>query len=364
MKALPFGRSAEESTSRRQERNQALIGGVSIVVLTLIGLTAFYSDDLPIIGGGTTYTADFTESAGLISGTEVRAAGVKIGTVKEVGLDGDHVRVRFRVKDAWIGDQSTVSIRIKTLLGSKYLAVDPLGAKDQDPATPIPTTRTSSPYDINQVFDQLANTVSQIDTTKLADALGTLADTFADSPQNVRSALQGLSALSKTISSRDQELAHLLANTQEISKTFADRNDQVQKLLNDGGQLLAEIRRRRDAIASLLKGTRDLAAQLTALVDENSAQLRPALEQLDKVNTILQANQDNLSRSLQLAGPYYRLLGNAGGNGRWLDMYTCGLVQQYPYDPDTQKDPNHKGPDDPKIAPPNTGVCQPPGGAK
>jgi phospholipid/cholesterol/gamma-HCH transport system substrate-binding protein len=324
-----------------QERNQAVIGGVSLVVLTLIGLAAFYSDDLPIIGGGTTYTAQFTEAAGLISGTEVRAAGVKIGTVKEVALEADHIRVRFRVKDAWIGDRSTVSIRIKTLLGSKYLAVDPLGTTDQNPNVPITMDRTTSPYDINQVFDQLATTVGEIDTTKLADALGTLADTFADSPQQVRSALQGLSALSKTISSRDEELAHLLANTQQVSRTFADRNDQVAKLLDDGGLLLAEIHKRRDAISDLLTGTRNLAAQLTALVNENSAQLRPALEQLDKVNSVLQRNQDNLTKSLQLAGPYYRLLGNAGGNGRWLDMYVCGLVQQ--------SEPN-----------PDTGDCQPP----
>jgi phospholipid/cholesterol/gamma-HCH transport system substrate-binding protein len=328
-----------------QERNQAVIGGVSLVLLTLIGLAAFYSDDLPIVGGGTTYTAEFAESAGLISGTEVRAAGVKIGTVRSVDLDGDHVQVRFRVRDAWVGDQSTVSIRIKTLLGSKYLAVDPLGTQDQDPEKAIPLARTSSPYDINQVFDQLAHTVSEIDTDKLASALGTLADTFADSPQNIRSALEGLSALSKTISSRDAELAHLLANTQQISRTFANRNDQVEKLLNDGGLLLAEIRKRRDAIASLLSGTRELAAQLTGLVNDNTDQLKPALEELDKVNTILQRNQDNLAKSLALAGPYYRLLGNAGGNGRWLDMYVCGLVEQ--------SEPN-----------PDTGNCMPKGGGK
>jgi phospholipid/cholesterol/gamma-HCH transport system substrate-binding protein len=303
-----------------------MVGSISLVVLTLIGLMAFYSDELPIIGGGRTYTAQFSEAAGLISGTEVRAAGVKIGTVKEVALDGDHVRVRFRVKDAWIGDQSTIAIRIKTLLGSKYLAVDPQGAGEQDPGTPIPMSRTTAPYDINQVFDQLANTVTEIDTTKLADALGVLADTFADSPQEIRSALEGLSALSKTISTRDQELAKLFANTQEISRTFADRNTDVEKLLRNGELLLGEIQKRRDSISSLLAGTRDLAAQLSGLVADNTAQLRPALDQLDRVNEVLQRNRDNLNRSLQLAGPYYRLLGNAGGNGRWMDMYVCGLI--------------------------------------
>ncbi|RSM91835.1 MCE family protein [Kibdelosporangium aridum] len=320
-----------------QERNQVMVGSISLVVLTLVGLMAFYSDELPIIGGGRTYTAHFTEAAGLISGTEVRAAGVKIGTVKEVGLDGDHVRVRFRVKDAWIGDQSRVEIRIKTLLGSKYLAVDPQGSGEQDPGTPIPMSRTTAPYDINQVFDQLATTVTEIDTNKLADALGVLADTFADSPQEIRSALQGLSALSKTISTRDQELAKLFANTQEISRTFADRNADVEKLLRDGELLLAEIHKRRDSISSLLAGTRELAAQLSGLVADNTDRLRSASAQLDRVNAVLQRNRDNLNRSLQLAGPYYRLLGNAGGNGRWMDMYVCGLIT--PPDPADCKPP-------------------------
>ncbi len=40
----------------------------------------FDSDDLPIIGGGTGYTAYFTEAAGLKPGNEVRVAGVKVGT--------------------------------------------------------------------------------------------------------------------------------------------------------------------------------------------------------------------------------------------------------------------------------------------
>ncbi|MBP2325497.1 phospholipid/cholesterol/gamma-HCH transport system substrate-binding protein [Kibdelosporangium banguiense] len=332
-----------------QERNQVMVGSISMIVLTLIGLAAFYSDELPIIGGGTTYTAQFNEAAGLISGTEVRAAGVKIGTVKEVDLEGDHIRVRFRVKDAWIGDRSTVAIRIKTLLGSKYLAVDPQGTAKQDPGKPIPISRTSSPYDINEVFDQLAHTVNEIDTGKLAQALGTLADTFQDSPQQVRSALEGLSALSKTISSRDEELARLFANTQQISQTFADRNSEVEKLLSDGGLLLGEIHKRRDAISSLLDGTRKLSAELTGLVADNTAQLRPALEQLDRVNAVLQRNQDNLNKSLAIAGPYYRMLGNVGGNGRWMDMYVCGLLPPVGSPPDTD---------------PRDGSCMPPKGAK
>ncbi|GAB3487968.1 MCE family protein [Amycolatopsis cihanbeyliensis] len=310
-----------------QERNQATIGVLSIVLLSLIALVTFYSEDLPIIGGGTTYTAHFREAAGLTASTEVRAAGVKVGTVTEVELEGDHVKVAFRVDDAWVGDRTTAEIGIKTLLGSKYLAIDPQGSARQDPDEPIPLERTTTPFDINEVFDQLSATVGDIDTDRLAKSMRVLTETFADSPPHVRSALEGLSALSETIASRDAELAKLLENTRKVSRTFADRKDSVRQLLSDGNLLLAELRARKESISELLSGTRELSAQLRGLVADNSARLRPALEQLDRVNAVLQRNQDELNRSLALAGPYYRLIGNTMGNGRWIDTYLCGLIE-------------------------------------
>jgi phospholipid/cholesterol/gamma-HCH transport system substrate-binding protein len=142
----------------------------------------------------------------------------------------------------------------------------------------------------------------------------------------VRTALTGLSALSKTISSRDEELAKLLANTRAVSTTLADRDAQFETLIADGNTLLAEVDKRRQAISSLLQGTKALAQQLTGLVADNQAQLRPALQHLDNVTTVLQRNQDNLNRALALAGSYYRLLTNATGNGQWVDGYVCGLL--------------------------------------
>ncbi|CAM5680175.1 hypothetical protein SVIOM74S_01099 [Streptomyces violarus] len=72
-----------------------------------------------------------------------RIAGVKVGEVTGVSLDGPHVKVDFKVKDAWIGD-ATVGIALKTLLGEKYLAVDPLGNAPQDPGSRITASRTTS----------------------------------------------------------------------------------------------------------------------------------------------------------------------------------------------------------------------------
>jgi phospholipid/cholesterol/gamma-HCH transport system substrate-binding protein len=302
------------------------LGVVGIVVLAAIGLAVYFSDDLPLIGGGTSYAADFTESGGLVSGDEVRIAGVKVGSVTGVALAGNHVRVGFRVRDAWLGDASTVAIKIKTLLGDKYLSVDPLGARDQDPDRDIPSSRTVAPYDVQQAFGDLATTVGQIDTTQLARSFEAIASTFADTPPQLHAALTGLASLSETIASRDDELTTLLANTRKVTGALADDDSRFQLLLSDGNRLLAELRQRRDVIGSLLTGTQALSTQLSGLVADDSARLRPMLAELDRVTDVLRRNENNLDRALALAGPYYRLVGNTLGNGRWMDAYVCGLI--------------------------------------
>ncbi|XVV03328.1 MCE family protein [Actinosynnema sp. CA-248983] len=310
----------------KPERNPVTIGAVSLTVIALLLLAAFYSDDLPIIGGGTTYQAEFSEAAGLAPSNEVRVAGVKVGKVTDVDLAGDKVLVSFKVKDAWVGDRTTATIRIKTLLGQKFLALDPQGSEPMDPGNPIPRERTLSPYDVQEAFNGLASTVGQIDTKQLADSFQVLTETLDGTKDSVRGALDGLSALSKTISSRDEQLAKLLANTRQVTQTLADRNEQFEKLLADGNLLLGELRKRRDAIGALLSGTRELSKELTGLVADNNAQLKPALEQLDRVATMLQRNQDTLNRSLALMAPFYRVFANTLGNGRWFDTYICGLL--------------------------------------
>lgn len=308
------------------KRNPIATGAISLTLIALLLLAAFYSDDLPIVGGGTSYAADFSEAAGLMPGNEVRVAGVKVGKVTKVRLNGDKVRVTFKVKDAWVGDRTTAMIRIKTLLGQKFLALDPQGSAPLSPGDPIPKERTLAPYDVNEAFNGLATTVGQIDTKQLADSFTVLSDTFKNSPEHVRGALDGLSALSKTISSRDEQLAKLLANTRQLTKTLADRNAEFEKLLADGNLLLGELRKRRESISALLTGTRDLARELSGLVQDNQNQLKPALDQLGRVTTILQRNQDNLDRSLALMAPFYRVFANTLGNGRWFDTYICGLL--------------------------------------
>lgn len=308
-----------------KQRNPVLAGAIGLVLLIGLTLTAVHFEDLPLIGGRT-YSAEFTEAAGLKPDDEVRVAGVKAGEVTGMELEGNRVRVDFRVSDAWLGQRTTASIEIKTLLGQKYLALDPQGDQPLDAAKPIPPERTRTPYDVTEAFNGLASTAGRIDTAQLAESFRVMSETFRGSPAHVRDALDGLSALSRSVSSRDEQLAKLLSNTSQVSKLAADRNGEFQKLITDGNLLLGELRARREAITALLAGTRELSAQLRGVVADNQAQLTPALEKLDRITAMLDRNQHNLAQGLHNLAPFVRVFGNTVGNGPWFDYYMCGLV--------------------------------------
>jgi phospholipid/cholesterol/gamma-HCH transport system substrate-binding protein len=309
-----------------RERNPVTVAIVGLAILALIAAAVYFSSDLPVIGGGTGYTAYFAEAAGLQAGNEVRIAGVTVGQVTGVSLAGDKVAVTFRVKSEWLGNQTTAAIDIKTVLGDKYLALDPHGTAAQDPAQPIPLSRTRSPYDVSQAFSGLGQQISGINTAQLAQSLQTLSSAFATTPPYVRSALRGLAGLSASVAAKDTEVTSLLAGARKVTGTLAAQDARFQALLGDGNLLLAELQQRQAAIHALLVDTQALASQLSGLVNDDQGQLAPALQALNQVTSVLQANQANLAKALALAGPYYRLLGNTIGNGRWFDVYVCGLV--------------------------------------
>lgn len=310
--------------SRR--RSPAVSGALGILVVLLATLSAFFLDSLPIIGAGATYRAEFTEAAGLKPTNEVRIAGVKVGQVTDIELDGDRVLVSFKVKDAWLGNDTSASIQIKTILGQKYLALEPRGTEVLDPDDRIPLSRTVAPYDVIEAFSSAATTLGEIDSEQLATSFDTLSEAFSETPDDIRASLDGVTRLSQTVASRDQELKRLLEATGRTSQILADRNAEFNRLISDGALLIAELNNRQQAISQLLTGTQRLSAELTGLVRDNEATIGPALDQLRGVVQILQDRNADLDRAMKLYEPFVRLYSNVVGNGRWFDQVVVNLI--------------------------------------
>lgn len=304
----------------------ATVGAVGVVVILLLTLGSFQLDSLPVVGAGPKYEAHFSEAAGLSSGNEVRVAGIKVGVVTDVELDGDKVLVGFRAKDAWLGDDTRASIQVKTVLGQKYLALNPAGTGELSRSEPIPLGRTVAPYDVITAFSSAAETLDAIDDVALAESLDTLTDAMQASPEEFRSAVDGVSRLSQTISSRDAELRQLLEATRTSSRILAERNDDFRRLIVGTGQLLGELNERSETLKLVLASTRGLSSELRLFVGENEAEFGPTLDSLDSALEVLTDHEEQLKTSIHNLAPFYRLYANMLGTGRWFDSVVSNLI--------------------------------------
>jgi phospholipid/cholesterol/gamma-HCH transport system substrate-binding protein len=317
-----------------RERNPVIIGAVSLAVIAAFILAAFRAQDLPLIGGGDVYYAAFSESGGLKANDEVRIAGVRVGKVEEVTLEGDHVRVAFRVDSAnEFGTETAAAIKIKTLLGSMYLALQPAGSGQMQEESEIPEERTQSPYDVVEAFSGLAETSEKIDTDQLAKGLTTLADLMRNTPEEFRRALDGVSALSANVAARDEQINQLLGNLERTSKVLDERDSDIIQLMRDSRVLFDALVKRRGAIHNLLVSTSRLSRELTLLVQQSRADLKPALTHLENVVAVLNKNEDNLDNSLRLMAPFYRVFANTLGTGPWFDTW----IQNFPPAPEVSR---------------------------
>ena len=323
-----------------RERNPVTIGAISMAVIAALMTLAFKAGDLPIIGGGDTYYAAFSEAGGLKANDEVRVAGVRVGKVRGIELAGDHVRVEFQVdNNAEFGPETGAQIRVKTILGAMYIALEPKGSGQMEEGDEIPVERTSSPYDVVDVFEGLADRSERIDTDQLAQSLDTMAALTKNTPDEFKAALKGVSQLSANVAARDEELNTLLGNLQKVSGVLGDNSDDIITLMNDGDKLFRALVARRAAIHRLLVATSTMSKQLTGLVKDTRADLKPALDNLQSVVDLLNANEDNIDNSLRLMAPFYRVFANTLGNGPWFDT----IIQNIPPAPGARTAPQIGG---------------------
>ena len=309
-----------------RDRNPVTIGAISILVLFSLMVVAFEAGNLPLIGGGNTYHAQFTELGGLKANDEVRIAGVRVGKVTGIALDGGKVDVSFKVKTpSKFGPGTEANIKVKTLLGAMYLSLNPKGAGQLKKGSTIPTSRTTSPYNVVQAFSGLADRAEKINVNQLGNSLNTLASLTRDTPAAFQGTLRGLSRLSETVASRNQQIGELLQNLNSVSTVLANRDQDVVSLLRNSNILLRALVARRAAVHTLLVSTSRFSLELTSLVRQTRGDLKPALQQLQGVVNLLLKNQSNLDESLRLMAPFYRVFANTLGDGPWFDTFIANL---------------------------------------
>lgn len=345
------------------ERNRIVVGAVGILVVIGIVVASFSYDEIPFVKGTSDHSAYFSEAGGIKSGSDVRVSGLSVGRVSDIQLEGTRVRVDFTVDDGVeLGDRTEAAIKTETVLGTKMLELTPRG--DGELTGTIPLERTTSPYDLPTALGDLTTTISGLDTAQLSSALTTLAQTFQNTPPDLKIALEGVARFSGTLNNRDAQLRNLLADANKVTGVLAKRSDQIAALVVNANALLAEVLAQRDSIDALMTNIADVSHQISAVVNDNRAQLKPAVDKLNGVLSILDTRKRELQRTLYLLRRYAMSFGEVLGSGPFFKASVVNLAPGQFAQPfidaafsDLGLDPNVKLPSelvDPPVGQPGT----------
>jgi phospholipid/cholesterol/gamma-HCH transport system substrate-binding protein len=307
------------------ERSPLIIGAIGATVVGVLVVGALEYQNLPFLNQSNRYSAYFADAGGLFTGAGVQVSGFPAGKVSSIELDGAQVLVTFTVdENVAMGDASEAAIKTKSLLGTKVLDVVPRGSGHLN--SPIPMSRTVSPYQLPDALADLATTISGLDTNQLSDSLSTLSQTFADTPADLQQAVQGVARFAATINSRDSQLRSLLDNAAKVTGVLAKRTDAIVGLVHDTNALLAQLRTQSEAVDRIWTSISAVAQQLKAFIAENRQQLKPALDKLNGVLTIVDNRKDRLQQAVKLLNSYAMSLGESVSSGPFFKAYVANLL--------------------------------------
>ncbi|MDT5178668.1 MAG: phospholipid/cholesterol/gamma-HCH transport system substrate-binding protein [Mycobacterium sp.] len=302
-------------------------GIIGIVVLVLVIAVGLQPERLTAWATAVRYQALFAEAGGLTEGNAVRLSGVKIGSVSDVSLDVDKVRVTFTIDSKIrLGLDTTAHIRTGTLLGERVLVVESAGSERLKLSDVIPMSRTSSPYSLTQAVSDLTANTATTDTDSVNASLDTLSDTLDQIAPQLSSSFDGLTRVSRALNGRNDTLRQLLRNAGQVSGVLGDRSQQLNTLILNANDLLGVLNDRREAIVDLITSISAVARQLSGLVTDNEAELTPTLEKLNSVTAMLEKNRDNIAKALPGLAKYQVTQGEAVANGFYYNAFEPNLA--------------------------------------
>ena len=305
--------------------NRLHIGLMGIVVLLLVLGVGQSFTSVPLLFARPSYYGQFTDTGGLNKGDKVRIAGMDVGKVEDLKIDGDHIVMKFSIGTNTIGSESRLAIRTDTILGKKVLEIEARGNRQLRPGDTLPIGQSTTPYQIYDAFFDVTKAATGWDIDTVKQSLHVLSQTIDQTYPNLSAALDGVAKFSDTIGKRDEEIKHLLAQANQVASILGDRSDQVDRLLVNAKTLLAAFNERGRAIDALLGNVAAFSEQVKGLINDNP-NLNHVLEQLHTVSDILVQRKDDVAAGFVEVGKFLPSLNESIGSGPFFKVVLHNLI--------------------------------------
>ena len=325
------------------------IGGLAFVVLLVIVLGARASGDG---GGDGSYKvrAIFDTASFLVSGEDVKVAGVKIGRIESLDVTRDKkAAIVLDITDPAFQDfkqDATCSIRLQSLIGEKFVSCQPTQPRPPgaQPAPPLrriedgenegqyllPVTNTSSPVDI----DLLNNIMRAPQRQRFALILNELGVGLAGNGEELRRvvrranpALQQFDRVLAILASQNRTLANLARESDAALAGVARESASVSDFVDKAGQTAAATAERGDDLEANFERFPEFLRKLTPTAQrlgEFADAGTPVMADLRAVAPSINSIFKQLGPFSEAALPTFRTLGDAA------DVSRRALVRSQP----------------------------------
>ncbi|MFW6353855.1 MAG: MlaD family protein [Verrucomicrobiota bacterium] len=165
--------------------------------------------------------AVFSDLKTLTSGTDVRMAGVRIGSVEATGLRDGEALAQLRISgETRIPADSVATIAMASLLGQNYVSISFGGAETYlAEGDRIETHETA---DLNAIIAQVG---------QLGEKLNSLADSFGSfGGEEMQSLFANLDGL---VTENRSKVDSILTNLEDLTASLNDQEGTLGKLIND-----------------------------------------------------------------------------------------------------------------------------------
>ena len=305
--------------------NRIRNGLMGIIVLVLVVGVGQSLASVPMLFATPTYYAQFTDTAGLATGDKVRVAGVDVGEIRSLEINGDKVVIGYSLTGVKVGTESRANIRTDTILGRKNLEIQPKGDTPLKPSGVLPLGQTTTPYQIYDAFFDVTKATSGWDTDTVKKSLNVLSETISQTSPHLSAALDGVARFSDTIGKRDDEIKQLLANANKIAGVLGNRSEQVNQLFVNAQTLLAAVNERTYAVSMLLERVSSFSAQVKGFIDDNP-NLNHVLNQLNTISDVLVARKYDLIDVLTTLSKFTASLAEGVASGPYFKVMIVNLL--------------------------------------
>ncbi|QIX28058.1 MCE family protein [Nocardioides sp. JQ2195] len=317
-------------------------------------VTAIATGMLVVLIGNLTFAssrdfkAEFTNVAGVVEGDDIRMAGVKVGTVKDIEIkERTRAVVTFSVADeADVTDTTHATIRYRNLVGQRYIALAQEGQSgtNLDEGDTIPLSRTKPALDLTVLFNGFKPLFQALSPQDINQLSYEIIQVFQGEGGTVEGLLGHTASITQTLADRDQVIGDLIDNLNEVLVTVGDRDEQLSSLIVNLRKLVHGLAQDKDAILGSLDSISSLAVETSDLVKGIRGPLVRDVKELRTVAGNLAKNRAEIDRAMQVLPIKLTKIGRTATYGSWFNFYLCrftgtvqvGKLKEIPIDYDTK----------------------------